>query len=69
MYELETAKFMYILHYHKLPKNLYNSFQKLTYIHEYQTRLVNSTLFFLPRVNEILDKTNYATEIQDYGTH
>ena len=48
MYELQMAKFMYRLHYSKLPKNLYNSFQKLTSVHEYQTRLVNSTVFFLP---------------------
>ena len=47
------AKFMYKLHYNKLPKNLYNSFQKLISVHEYQTRLVNSTAFFRPRVSKI----------------
>ena len=50
MHELEMTKFMCQLLYNKLSKNLYNSFQKLTAIHEYQTKLVNSTLFFLPRV-------------------
>ena len=61
MYELEMTKFMYKLHYNKLLKNLFNFFQKLISIHEYQTKLVNSTAFFLSRVNKIFYKTNYDT--------
>ena len=56
IYELEMAKFMYKLHLTKLPKNLHNSLQKLTSVHEYQTRLVNSTVFFLPHMNKIFEQ-------------
>ena len=60
MYELEMAKFMYKLHYNKLSKNLYNFFQKLTFVQEYETRLVNSAVFYLPRVNKIFGQNQFC---------
>jgi len=38
IYELELAKFMYLLHNQKLPKSFYDRFVKLSDVHSYANR-------------------------------
>ena len=51
IYQLELAKFMYQLHHNQLPKNFYHSFRKLNTIHQHETRLINSSAYYRPRIN------------------
>ena len=53
IYQLELAKFMYRLHHNQLPKNFYHFFRKKNTIHQHETRLINSTTYYRPRINKL----------------
>ena len=67
IYQLELAKFMYQLHHNQLPKNFYYSFRKLNTIHQHETRLINSTAYYRPPINNYLAKNYFLTEVQSCG--
>ena len=56
IYQLELAKFMYQLHHNQLPKNFYHSFRKINAIHQHETRLINSTAYYRPRINKLFSQ-------------
>ena len=60
IYQLELAKFMYQLHYNQLPKNFYHSFRKLNTIHQHETRLINWTAYYRPRINKLFSQKLFS---------
>lgn len=52
IYKLELAKIMYLLQLNNLPPILSSSFKKINTIHYHNTRQVENSVFFLPRVNK-----------------
>ena len=50
---LELGKFMYRLHHNQLPKNFYHSFHKINTIHQYETRLINSTAYYRSQISKL----------------
>ena len=56
IYQLELAKFMYQLHHNQLPKNFYHFFRKLNTIHQHETRLINLTAYYCPRINKLFSQ-------------
>ena len=60
IYQLELAKFMYQLHHSQLPKNFYHSFRKLNTIHQHETRLINSTTYYRPRINKLFSQKLFS---------
>ena len=62
IYQLELAKFMYQLHHNQLPKNFYfKTFKrKINTIHQHETRLINSTAYYRPRINKLFSQKLFS---------
>ena len=60
IYQLKVAKFMYQLHHNQLPKNFYHSFRKLNTIYQHETRLINSTAYYRPRMNKLFSQKLFS---------
>ena len=54
IYKLELGKFMYQLYHNKLPADFILSFKKISQIHSHETRQINTTTYFLPRMKKSL---------------
>ena len=50
IYNLELGKFMHQLENNKLPHVFLNFLKKINEIHSYETRLLKTSTYFLPRV-------------------
>ena len=53
IYNLELGKFMHQLENNKLPHVFLNFFKKINEIHSYETRLIKTSTYFLPRVTKL----------------
>ena len=55
-YLLELPKFMYQLYHSKLLQKFYASFNKLTEIHNHNTRNTKLLIYFIPHINKNFSK-------------
>ena len=62
IYNLELGKFMTQLENNKLPHVFLNFFKNTNEIHSYETRLIKTSTYFLPRVQNCL--ANYYCFIE-----
>ena len=53
IYNLELGKFIHQLENNKLPHVFLNFFKKINEIHSYETRLIKTSTYFLPRVTKL----------------
>ena len=57
IYQLELAE----LHHNQLSKNFYHhSFRKINTIHQHETRLINSTAYYRPRINKLFSQKLFS---------
>ena len=62
IYNLELGKFMHQLENNKLPHVFLNFFKKINEIHSYETRLIKTSTYFLPRVTKLFGQLQWRTQ-------